>query len=152
MKPTSPECFFSWLLLVVEQMTNNLWVFHSLLQSWGSCLVVSALVSRPHPSDRRRGRDEHQYSRANSPMNINRINADIKFLKHTQQDAWSIIPRCIKHQHTAEATHIHCSIHHVHLYSFDINVIAEMEQQQYLSFDEEFTPQPATSLQRSTQP
>ena len=43
MKPTSPQCFFPWLLLAVEQTTNDFLVFHSLLQSWGSCLNVSAL-------------------------------------------------------------------------------------------------------------
>ena len=42
-KLTSPECFFPWLLLVVEQTTNNFRVFHSHLQSWGSRLGVSAL-------------------------------------------------------------------------------------------------------------
>ena len=55
-------------------------------------------------------------------------------------------------QHLAEATHTHYNIHHVHYNSFDINIIAEMKQAGLLIFDEEFTPQPATSLQRSTQP
>ena len=90
---------------------------------------VAISISRPHPSDRRRGRDELQIQPGKPPHEHNQVKSMLE-LKLTS------IHRCRMNQHSAEATHIHFQHPHVHHdYSIDIKyIIAEMKyrQQTYL--------------------